>query len=252
MSSNLPTVGPSSQDISEMARLREIMNGGSSNLPVQHEHTAQYTGGSQGARRGLNESQYHSPPAVGPVGFAGREDVDAMRDVLRRFKAASGEDRAPIHEDIQVATESGFRTTSTEKVYLQAPVQVSSPTGQHEVRISLSESADGKEIKDHTVVNGAGQAVVQGLSLVESAKAIMKLLNKGLNANHARVLELAELDEDYNRNRIVAGQARVRYQRSAELNETAAAQVFKTRFETARATALATQDQIKSILESIR
>lgn len=245
MSNNLPVVGPSAQDVSEMSRLRQIMNGSeTSNLPVQHEHTAQYTGGHQGTRRPLNESQYHAPPSAG---FASGEDVDAMRDVLKRFKAAIGEDapRQNLNENT-----GGYELTAG--TYQAPAVQVSSPTGQHEVRISLSESADGKETKDHMVVNGAGQAVVQGLSLVESAKAIMKLLNKGLTASHARVAELTELDEDYNRNRILAGQARSRYQRSAELNEMAAAQVFKTRFETARATALATQDQIKSILESIR
>lgn len=242
--SNLPVVGPSQQDISEMTRLREIMNGAGGNLPAQHEHQAHYTGGE---RRPLNES-YAPPPSAGPVGFAGREDVDAMREVLQRFKAASGEDSPQqLRENLEYANklqETFSASAST--------AQISAPTGQHEVRISLSESADGKETKDHVVVNGAGQAVVSGLSLVESAKAVMKLLNKGIPAGHARIAELAELDEDYNRNRILAGQARARYQRSMELNETAAAQVFKTRFETARATALATKDQIQSILESIR
>jgi hypothetical protein len=244
---NLPAIiGPSQQDISEMTRLREIMNGGA-NLPVQSEYNAQYSGGSQGTRRPLNETQYHAPPSVS---FAGREDVDAMRDVLRRFKAASGEGHS-LNEAVD--TYSGSRNVNTREWEMaSAPKQISSPTGAHEVRISLSESADGKETKNHMVVNGAGQAVVEGLSLVESAKAIMKLLNKGLGGNHTRVVELTELDEDYNRNRILAGQARARYQRSSSLNENAAAEVFKTRFETARATALATQDQIKSILESIR
>lgn len=241
MSNNLPVVGPNQKDIQEMARLRAIMNGG--NVPVVHEHQAQYSGGHAGTRRPLNES-YAPPPVSG--GFAGQEDVNAMREVLARFKAAAGEDSAPRHlnENMNERVQHNFENVGN---LAQTPAH-----GSFEVRISLSESSDGKEVKNHVVVDSMGQTVIGGLSLVESAKAVMKLLNKGLPVGHARITELTELDEDYNRNRILAGQARNRYQRSVELKENAAAEVFKARFETARATALATKDQIQSILESIR
>lgn len=238
--SNLPTVGASQQDIAAMTRLRQIMEG-NANLPVQHEVQAHYTGGSQGTRRPLNESHYSPPPPIGGA-YAGREEVDAMRNVLERFYAASGGNQN-INETVEA------RTSTLE--YATTPA-VNHSAGGFEVRISLSEDSNGKETKNHLVVDSAGRVVVEGLNLVESAKAVMKLLNKGLAVNHARVTEVTELDEDYNRNRIIAGQSRSRYQRSVELNESAAAQVFKTKFETARASALAAQDQIKGILESIR
>jgi hypothetical protein len=68
----------------------------------------------------------------------------------------------------------------------------------------------------------------------------------------AKVQEVLELEETYNRNRIEAGIVRGRYTRCVELGESEAAQVFKTRHATVRATAMSAQDQIKSILASIR
>lgn len=231
--SNLPAIMPSNKDIQEMARLRQILNGGS-NLPVQHEVQAQYTGGSDGVRRPLNESQYTPPPAHG---FAGREDVDAMKSILERLNA--------VNESTESAPSYSAPQTLNEVTHS------SSQTG-YKVSVMLSEDASGKETSNHSVIAPNGSAVISGLVLSESAKAVMKFLNKGLNLNSAKVEEVIDLDESYSRNKILVAQSRSRYQRSIELGETAAAQVFKNRFETTRAQALDAHDQIKSILESIR
>lgn len=229
----IPSNMPSARDIQEMARLRAIMEG--TNVPaVQQPQQAFYTGGSQPLRE--NHTTHYSP-SMG----TSREDIDAMKNILTKLNSLSGE------ETVMEQT-----APSATKTYLNegAAVQKSSP-GSFEVLISLKES-NGKETKSYNVVDGNRRDVVSNLRLQETAQAIMKLMNKGLDLNSTRVQEVLELEEEFNRNRLETAKHKARYTRSMELNETAAAEVFKTRFNVAKANALVAQDQIKSILESLR
>ena len=86
----------------------------------------------------------------------------------------------------------------------------------------------------------------------ESATALMKLLNRGESTASNKCREILDLEEEYNRNRIEMGRHKQRHARSTQLGETAAANVFRDRFNTAKANAMVAQDTIKSINESIR
>lgn len=219
--------GPNQRDIAEMARLRAIMEGKS--VPaIQDPIQAHYTGG----RAPLREN--YIPPVYNGGGSPSREDVDAMKTLLEKLNHLSGEEPKPAQ-----LTE---RTTT-------APL-ISS--GSYEVIAMIKESSSGKESRAYNVVDGNRRDVVSDLLIKEAAQSIAKLMNKGLTLESSKVQEILELEEDYNRNRIEASKHKARFQRSSELGEAAAANVFKERFGVARANALAAQDQIKSILESIR
>lgn len=233
--SNLPMNLPSNQDIAEMARLRAIMNG--TNVPaVQQPQQAHYAGGSAGTRRPMNES-YSPPPVYVPGGAPSRADVDEMKNLLEKINNLSGEEpvRQPIRETAEYSNAS-----------LPAPT-----SGSYSVMVTIQES-NGKEVNRYNVVDSNRRDVVPGLVIKEAATAIMKLMNKGNSLNSSKVQEVIDLEETYNRARIQTAQNKSRYQRSIDLGENAAAQVFKDRFATSRANALAAQDDIKSINDSIR
>lgn len=239
MANDLIPAGPSQRDIQEMARLRAIMNG--TNVPAVRDDTvnAHYAGGSAGTRRPLNESRAPAAPVYAPSYGTSREEVDAMQNILNKLKVLEGNDApAPAPQRQMISETSQFSTQ---------PVG----SGPFEVLAVIKES-NGKEVNRYSVVDANRRDVVGGLTLKESATAIMKLMNKGLAVESARVQEVINLEEDFNRNRLQTASHKQRYQRSMELGETAAAQVFKDRFNVAKANALAAQDEIKSIADSLR
>lgn len=235
MSNSLIPAGPSQKDIQEMARLRAIMEG--KNVPaVQQPQQAHYSGGYAGTQRPLNESR--AAPAYMPSFGTSREEVDAMKNILNKLNALEGNE--PVRQAQPLVEAASFQQN------------VSTAGGApYEVLISLKES-NGKEVRSYNVVDCQRRDVVSNLKLQESAQAIMKLMNKGLAFESSRVQEVVDLEEEFNRNRMETARHKSRYQRSMELGEAAAADVFKNRFNVAKANALAAQDQIKSILESLR
>lgn len=241
----IPSGMPSQRDIQEMARLRAIMNG--TNVPaVQQPQQAHYSGGSAGTQRPLHESRAApAAPAYMPSFGTSREEVNAMKNILDKLNHLSGDER-PAAQALQAPAPTALIENRTSQFSTQ-PVG----SGPFEVLISLKESA-GKEVRAYNVVDANRRDVVSNLKLQESAQAIMKLMNKGLGVDSVRVQEVVELEEEFNRNRMETARHKARYARSMELNESAAADVFKTRFNVAKANALAAQDQIKSILESLR
>lgn len=231
----LPVPGNVSRaDVDSMKRMMQIMNGASgSNVPAQHTHQAHYSGGYAGTpppRKPVYES---APPAYNA--FPGREDVDAMKRILEVMNELDGPQQAPQRQAI---TES-----------YSAPAAVAS-SAEWSIRTNLVES-NGKESKTYDVVQG-NHAFVEGLVVADAARSLARLLNRGYTAENPRVQEVLDLEETYNRHRLDAARIKGRYNRCVELGEDAAAAVFRERHQVARAEALAIQDQLKSILESIR
>lgn len=237
----IPSNMPSARDIQEMSRLRAIMNGDI--VPASEPtHQAHYTGGYTGTRQPINESR--AAPAYAPSFGTSREEVDAMKNILHKLNNLSGDPEPVCADPVPALTESTTYASTSASTYNQTPES-------YEVLIRLKES-NGKEIRSYYVVDSNRRDVVADLKLQEAAQAIMKLMNKGLSLTSPRVQEIIDLEEEFNRNRMETSRHKARYTRSMELNESAAAEVFKTRFNVAKANAIAAQDQIKSILGSIR
>jgi hypothetical protein len=243
---NVPMI-PNSQDISEMKRLRDIMSG---NVPAVRDDVIRgnYSGGGNiprqntAVRRPIAES--YNPMPIG--GVAGREEVDAMRRVLERFKNAAGETAERLVEEATYNPEvrEALQTRSTDTGAI---------IGKWEVKVSLEETAKGKTRKLYSVMNPMTKRVVaENLVILEAAHAIVKYLNKGLTFESTKIQEVIELEETFNRNRIDAARFKQRYERCMQLKETEAGDIFASRYQRARAQALAAQDEISGILESIR
>jgi hypothetical protein len=221
--SNLPVVPgvPSSAEVDAMKRAMQAVHGA---MPTVHEHQAHYSGGSQGRRAQINESQAQPGYAAG-YGASSAEDVQQMKNLLERLEQING------------------KTSLTGE-----PVESSSG---YEAIAKLSESTNstaGYEV----VAAGTRRAAIKDISLQESALALVKLLNKGHQMDSPLVEQVLELEDEYKQAKTQAKTIKERYQRSVDLDETDAANVFKKRHAAVRANALATHDQIKSILASIR
>lgn len=241
--SNLPVpmgpTGPSAQDVNEMKRLMEVMNGGSG-VPVNHTHEASYSGGHAGTRQPLHESASYSNQYMPNFGTS-PEEVQQMKGWLEKINELSGDEVASPAQQTVPLTESATPATS-------APTSSAS----YEVLVSLKESNGNTSNVYDIVVAGTRSAVVEGLVLQEAAQAVVKMLNKGKVLESAPVQEVLDLEESYNRSRIEASTIKSRYARATQLGESEAAEVFKKRHGTVKATALSARDQIQSILASIR
>jgi hypothetical protein len=237
-------MGPSNADKAEMTRLLKIMNGAEGVPAVQQPQQAHYSGGYAGTQRPLHENRAPQAPAYMPSFGTSREEVNAMKTIMEKINHLSGDDRSMD----EVVNQPQTMALTEASHFTQVPMTGSGP---YEVLAVIKES-NGKEVNRYSVVDSNRQDVVGGLTLKEAATALMKLLNKGLTLESARVQEVIDLEEDYNRSRLQTVSHKQRYTRSMELGEAAAAQVFKDRFNVAKANALAAQDDIKSILESIR
>ena len=87
--SNLPMLPPgipSRGEVDSMKRMLQLIE--SSSVPAQQTHQAHYSGGYAGTapRQPIRES-YSPPPSSAPAysPYAGREDVDAMKNILEKL-----------------------------------------------------------------------------------------------------------------------------------------------------------------------
>lgn len=243
----LPT-GPSRQDVDSMRRLRQIMDGGS-NVPAtsrQQIHEGVHSGG-----------QYRTAPqqpAYNPSAYMGGyapADVNGMKETLERFYAAQG------GKDTYKAMESDRTPMSqkqlTETVSESRAVERQVTGGSYEARTRLEEMSNGKTRKRYDVVDtGSRSFVFENFVNQETAQALAKLLNRGLSESDKKVIEVLELEEEFNKCRSDAARFKKHYTRSVELGETEAGAVFAKRFKTAKAEALAAQESLKSINDSLR
>lgn len=234
--------GPSSQDITAMQRLIDVMNGNAGGYHAQ--------GGPATPSAPVQRSPQpaNAPVMLPPPGPTGA-DTEAMRKVLESFYSAAG-------DAVDTLTESAantFHHPHLQEAMETRLTETGVAIGRWEVRVRVEENAQGRQRKLYDVINPSTHEVVaEKLVVYEAAHAIVRFLNKGLNSNHSKVQEVLELEETFHRTRSEAARFKQRFDRCVQLGEKEAADVFEARYQTARAHALVASDQIKSILDSIR
>jgi len=226
--SNFNPIGPSSQDISEMQKLINMMNGVEDSTPAPQPQAA----------------PTRAAPTASPQVVS--SDKDAMKAILESFNAAAGD---ALYETVEEAKKydprllEAIQTKRTDEGAI---------IGAWEVRVKLTETL-GAERKMYDVMHpGTKEVLFQDLVVFEAAHAIVRYLNKGLVTTHPKITEIADLEEIYRRNRQDAVIFKKRYQRCVELKEMAAGEVFEARYHKARAQAIVANDSIRTILENIR
>lgn len=231
-----------------MRRLKQIMDGGS-NAPATQKQKIHEGIHSGGQYRTAQQQPAYNPSAY--MGGYAPADVNGMKETLERFYAAQG------GKETYKAMESD-RTPLTQHQLNETVVESRSVTrqvtgGSFEARTRLEEMSNGKTRKRYDVVDtGSRSFVFEDFVNQETAQALAKLLNRGLNESDKRVREVLELEEEFTRCRSDAARFKKHYTRSIELGESEAGAVFAKKFKTAKAEALAAQESLKSINDSLR
>lgn len=220
--------GPSQQDISEMARLINMMNG-------------------DGADQSYEPVRQPAPQSAprAPIVPNGNPDTLAMKSILESFYGAAGNALEEVHEvaNHDRNLREALQTHRTDEGAI---------IGSWEVRVKVAES-NGAKRKFYDVRHpGTKETLFNDLVIFEAAHAIVRYLNKGLPTAHPKITEIADLEEIYRRNRQDAIIFKKRYERCVELKESAAGEVFEARYQKARAQAIVANDSIKTILDNIR
>lgn len=227
MSSYVPG-SVSQKEVSDMKRFLDLLQEGTDAGPVAGTVEPTY-----------NQSYTREAPSLS-------ENANDMKRILESFYRAGGE----VVEDLR-------ETAKKDPTLREAMSTKETPTGAviggWEVRVRLTETKSKKQLKEYDIIDPTRQYVMfERLSLYEAAHAMVRYLNKGLDPEHQKIQEIADLEETYRRNRQDAAQFKRRFERCVELDEMAAADVFEARYQKARAQAIAASDQIKSILDNIR
>lgn len=186
-----------------------------------------------------------SPPAGPPVMGAGvsPEEVNAMSRVLESLNSV-GEStvsnvvkeakREPLMEEYVSASLTG--DTIKRKNF--------------EIRVREIESFKGNKKVYDIIESSTREVIADDLFLYEAANSIVKYLNKGHNLLSPEVREVIGLEQKYADFRTDAGIFRKRYSEAVRRNP-GKADLYETRFNSARDKALETKKKLKKISESI-
>lgn len=217
--------GPSAVEVSEMQKLINLMN---SDNQMEYE-----------------PARPSAPAPAASHSVSGNTDAAAMKKILESFYGAAGE---AVNETVSVSNhDAGLREAlQTQRTDEGAII------GSWEVRVKINESAGTKRKVYDVRHPGSKEVLFNDLVIFEAAHAIVRYLNKGLATTHPKIVEIADLEEIYRRNRQDAMIFKKRYERCVELKETAAGEVFEARYQKARAQAIVANDSIKTILQNIR
>lgn len=250
--SNLPMLpsGPSRQDVDSMRKLRSIMDGNTGS-----SHNTIHEGVHQGGQYRSNPPRPSAPVSNVPyMGGYAPADVNGMKETLNRFYAAQGgkEEYKLMESSKEPYSPNTTTTQSSPSPQLIETNKVSSPNS-YEVRTRLEETSNNKTRKRYDILNKDTRTLAyEDIILQDTAEALAKLLNRGLTESSNRIQEVLSLEEEYTKSRSDAVRFKNHYTRSIELGETEAGEVFKKRFSKAKAEALASQESLKSINESLK
>jgi hypothetical protein len=224
-------LGPSGEDIAQMRKIRSLMENLDLNtldIPIDTDDIPV---------RDSNSDRQVAPPPSGYSSPASNADVGAMKKILESFYSGIGEVEKNTTSELVVQSPSPLQKKPMEQNFSQ----------KWAVRKNIHES---KQNKSTTFSIHSGNNVLeQRFNVVESAKSVCHLLNNGYNIDSSKVQKIIDLDEEFAVLRLETAKLKRLYERSTQLNETQAADVFAQKHQTSKANALCIKTRIESIWE---
>lgn len=164
----------------------------------------------------------------------------------------------PKNEDLSYILETFNQTaeqsvqTANEIPEIRDSVISSMPSENYSVKARLGETLSGKKRKEYYIETSNGEVKYDNIVLREAAEAISHILSKGgLNTDH-RIEEILRLEESYYRNRLDAVRFKKRFENASQNDEQISADIFESRYQTARTNALIAKDQVGSLFETLK
>ena len=169
-------------------------------------------------------------------------DVAAMKQILMNL------DKSTVK-----ATKKLMETASDDPDLMEALVTEKTidgvKIGNYKILSKLLEGSS--KTKSHDIVNAHGDLIADGLMVYEAAYGIVKLLNSGKTVKDPTIRRLMDLEESYTNYRQEALRAKKLYNSSIMAKNSVRADIFETKFETARDSALAVKDKIDKLTSSL-
>lgn len=226
--------GPSPEDIKEMRRLQQLLNGMGEDdyasepyakKPVMNESYDNY----QDYDPEMNRV---APPAV-MVG----DDADEIRRLIR----------AMDHIMPETINESRHNPELREAIITEKVNNTTVKVGAWQIEKKLMESA-GKKDAFYEVSNVVTRQHLEPVLVYESAQAILKILNQGHNLNDKEIDAIMELDSEYQRLRSKALEEKAIWQRAKGSNLEWKQQLYESKFNSSQYQALYIKERIKNFL----
>ena len=109
------------------------------------------------------------------------------------------------------------------------------------------------EPHDYTVhpTHGGAHALIQGLSLKETAVSLAKLMNRGLYLNHESIRRVLDLDLSYGSKRREAVSFQRQVRRLLDEGDQRAAKILEKNYRKAREDALAVKTKLVRLAEAV-
>ena len=187
---------------------------------------------------------YAASNAPAPVELAGpgqttKADIDAMASVLR---ALDGISTTVVDNMITESIESPYINEALHTQRIERGVKIG--------RYQILEKEDAKRMAGkqfYSIYNSlTNDTIADDISLYETARAVIRLLNAGRFANSPEVRRLFEQDDTYTSHRVDA----LMYKRKmASTTDAAKRDIFESRYQASLDRCMAAKKLIKSILQ---
>lgn len=227
---------PTPKEISEMERLRKIMEG---ERPINQKPIEVQQ----------REASGEIILSKGPTS----KDVDVMANIMKNFSDVTGVKSFKSAYDVggnfdRVINEVANKADSNQELHEALMTEKTNDgvkIGIWEIRKVLRESQTGKKEVLYKVYNtNTDQSIKASFIVLEGAKAVVKLLNNGSSLKSKKIQEIAELEIEYRRQRQRALEEKVHWQRAVKAKNEMKQHLYEAKFDAAKTHALYTKERI--------
>ena len=180
----------------------------------------------------------------GSIGVPSTEDVNAMKKVLEAFNNVG----TSVINEVKSESRNNPEIHDLYQTAMTGKVKIGNV---YEIRVREIESLRGNK-KVYDIYNAAtNDCISDDLFLYEAAYAIVKYLNKGYNLLSNEIRNVSRLEQEYASCRTDAGMFKVRLNESIKKQDAGKAQLYQTRYNTAKDKALSAKAELIKIAETL-
>lgn len=233
---------PTRDDIAEMDRLSRILAG--ERIPP----TAASATTSAGAP---------DPNAIILSTVPTTEDVSNMANIMKNFAGATGtKSFTALHdtavEAVEVLVEDSQEAPLLREALITTQTDQGIKIGAWEITKHLRESVTAKDEYIYRVHNtNTGKKIKASFLIVESAMAMVKLLNDGADFSHPKVRQIAQFEVQYRESRKRALEEKVLWRRAKDKHSNFKMSLYEAKFDAAKTKALLIRERVINLYNQL-
>lgn len=182
-----------------------------------------------------------------------RQDIGSMAKIMENFAATTGvKSFKNLHDSGQKVMKRVVKQSSNDRQLKDALMTSISNNGMKigkwEIRKVLREGLTKREEVVYHVRNiDSGKKVCASLMVLESAKAIIRILGTGASIDDTQIQKIASLEVEYHRLREQALHEKISWHRAKKNNDEFRMDLYEAKFDAAKSRALYTKEKIRNI-----